>query len=380
MTTYRAAGAKKSLALCTTLLPLVAATLPGCMAEEHSDEDLASAAHLEPASTRYLLADRPRCGSHRVGPGLDAACAAESTTVDAGPIADVYGARIEPGRTYDVRLQPVGDHYEGTVWLTTYTGGEFNVYLGTPNIPFDIDNIEFGEITEDGPGTRAICSHWLPRLDGGCPDKFRGAYVFQPDPTIQYRLEFGPTDRQWVRVHLAQRSEAGFPGTDNYLPRRCENSDLPRTAEVCADASESTPIRAATLGGATPPTIIEGTNYGVRLPEVSGRGEGSVTFVPDDDGDYVMYLGGRAVWAAGIALAQDDMNVQLECDASLHLEHMTALTGGPCREYTRASILPGLIAGTPVRIDIGRLERQAFETRWLRMRIVKQPDAVETGP
>ena len=181
-------------------------SLPACevemFAEQFSDKECrcsqnTGTGNCSPSATGHVLADFPACTNTALQSTLADACAAgdREVPVNPGTFADAAPPRIDVGRTYGVRLKAVDGQNEATLTFVVPTTNEYVIYLGTPNVPFQIDPLA------------PSCSRYLSParvadITGGTCEKFRGAYrIPKSEAGTTVTIGMGPISPQsWVRL------------------------------------------------------------------------------------------------------------------------------------------------------------------------------------
>ncbi|TPV93022.1 MAG: hypothetical protein B7733_22945 [Myxococcales bacterium FL481] len=325
------------------------------------DRDPGLDSELEPLTARAVLSDLERCGDLRHDT-LERACdrADESASVLGAPLTATNPRRVWDARTFGVRMTDVDGAYEGVVSFRPPRDGEYVFYLGTPNVPFEI---KAG--TESVPLT---CSRYVAGLEDGC-EELRGAYVVSLHSGTNYRVEFGPSSVGWTRLHIRRRRLAGEDASDPRLD--CVSEELSGLARVCDFAADSVAINPGTLGELGTPVATD-TSYGVRMIELGGAREGSLSFTPPYTSDYVLYLNTPTL---PVAVQADDNEVAASCGAWISDELATEAIGETCDPIRAAIRFPSLSGGVEHRIELGRTDQA-----WVRAVLVPTaPDSDNDG-
>ncbi len=144
-----------------------------------------------------VLADLPACTNAGLQSTLADVCGmGGAMPVNPGTFADGASPRIEVGQAYGVRLKDFAGENEGVVAFTAPTTDAYVIYLGTPNVPFQVDT------------SAPVCSRYLSATrveaitgQAACP-KFRGVYLLpEIEAGTEVRIGLGPiTPQRWVRL------------------------------------------------------------------------------------------------------------------------------------------------------------------------------------
>jgi len=245
-----------------TRLALVAVVLVGCEGSQTSDRDEA------------LTCDVGGAGA------LANACVKASAPQPffAKPLATAW--QDTPGVfpnwiAYGVHLVSVNGTYEGAISFTAPESATYEIYLGTPNVPFTLR-------ARDGTPLSAGCTSSIASTECAYLRKVRSYALTQGQDV---RIEIGPTTVSYVRLYIQSKQ---------VTPPTCVADELTEETAACTAASEgATPLTAAVLPTAgLSPDIAADTVYGVRLPATSTGGYGGqIEFRPPSDGTYELYLG-----------------------------------------------------------------------------------------
>ena len=167
--------------------------------------------------TGQVLADFHMCANADLQSTLAIACAARrrAVPIQASTFGDAGPPQIEVGRTYGVRLKDLGDFNAGTIAFTAPSTDDYVMYLGTPNVPVQSD-----EMTP-------TCSRYLSAasvakmVEKPC-DAFRGAYLLpQTDAGTNVRIRLGPISPQrWVRLLVLPKNPATHWAQSGRSPRK----------------------------------------------------------------------------------------------------------------------------------------------------------------
>jgi hypothetical protein len=177
---------------------------------------------------------------------------------------------------FGVSLVAVNGKNEGVVVFEAPHAGTYQIYLGTPNIPFRVASSTGASIAPSCVSgiTSSECTYLRKVL----------TYNFTQGQVV--RIEFGPTTAvRYVRLFIQSTIEA---------PATCGPDELDEAELACTASGEgATAINATALatGGAAPFLELDGV-YGVRLPASNTTGyAGVVAFRPPAPGTYELYLG-----------------------------------------------------------------------------------------
>ncbi len=181
---------------------------------------------------------------------------------------------VADGAAYGVRLVSLGGTNEGALSFVPLQTTSYNIYLGTPNLPFRV----YGPGGEVAPS----CSSLVTSTE--C-SKLRRVNSYPLNAGETYRLEVPATTlASYVRLYLQTRLEP---------VATCEPEELTRLDAACTDAaSGSTPVTAALPNTAGAPSLSANTVYTVTLPTVgTNTYAGTFRFTPEASGDYELLLG-----------------------------------------------------------------------------------------
>ena len=196
---------------------------------------------------------------------LLAACTAGGNVapIVAAPLASTTPPSIGLGGGVHLVAGSAGN--EGVVAFTAGATATYDIYLGTPNIPFRV-------VAPDGTEVTTTCSASLTATDCAYLRKV-SAYTLAAG--TKYRLEFGPiTTVRYVRVVIQQRVPV----------LTCSAAQLPDEANACtATTDDDVPI-----SGVGSTAVSVDTVYGLQL---NSDGSGAFVFTPSAPGDYELYLG-----------------------------------------------------------------------------------------
>jgi len=203
------------------------------------------------------------------------------------PFMSVGGVHLVAGATGN----------EGVVQFRSTNIGLYNVYLGTPNIPFRI-------VAPDGSVVAATCTSLVSASE--CR-YLRRSSTYQFENSTAYRLEFGPTTERYVRVVVLES-----------VPEQvCAADELTEQANACeATGDDDVPWPGNTLD-----KIALDTVYGVQL---SSNG-GGFRFTPATTGAYELYLGTPNLPLDISAIGEQ---VGLACTTTLDAESCPAFRRG----------------------------------------------------
>jgi len=317
------------------------------------------------ADSRLVLAELDRCGDLRFDT-LPNVCA--DGNVSTHYLADPATSRrlVFAGQPTGVELVNDGSgNFSGEVRFVSSAAGEYAIYLGTPNVEFDVTKV-------GGTPVSLTCSRYVGDFATGCT-WYKGAYVVSLESYTEYRFRFGPGTNAWTRLQVERRSEAGRIARN--VRRDCSAVELATLSGVCSDVglSTPTPINGAELGA--PGTGVSlGTAYGVHLPKVGGAFEGALSFVPPYTSDYMVYLSSPNLPIA--TYAQGGVRVEPECAEWVSDDLATSVTGSTCTPLRAGYRLPALQGGVAQRIELGR----SADTDWVRAVVVPtSPDTDGDG-
>jgi len=206
--------------------------------------------------------------------GLGNACdkSAAPTPINAGPIG-LSGPPVFPdGSAYGVHLVK-GSTNGGALNLEIGQAGTYEIYLGTPNIPFSV----IGPFAEVEP----TCTSSIASTECATLRK-----VLSYDlPRGSYEIQIGPTTAvEYVRLYIQTRIAPA---------QVCAAGQLSEETEACASTSNgSESIAAVPLPVFPAPTVALDTVYIVTLPSARTNSyAGAFEFTPPSDGDYEVYRG-----------------------------------------------------------------------------------------
>ena len=246
-------------------------------------------------------------------------------------------------RGYGIHLVEVALNNAGQVSFTAQNTGEYVAYLGTPNIPFTLE--------ENNETILPSCSVGLGSTT--CSALRRGnAYNLEAGKT--YNIKFGPIyPQRWVRLVLV----------DTTFGRQCEPEELPPLFETCTTAAgESRTLHAPPLSGNHSTKVESDIVYGITLTQETNATNhtGRLDFVPDSDGVYSLYLGTPNIPFA-IRDASTGLVVSGQCQARFSARDCTRL---------RRAYAYFLSRDTAYHLEF----RAGAKNRWVRLLVVKDVD------
>ncbi|MFZ5893498.1 MAG: hypothetical protein ACOY0T_20725 [Myxococcota bacterium] len=207
---------------------------------------------------------------------LSGACskANSEASITASALSNPNPAQIvADSSAYGVRLINVGGSYQGALRFVPLQTTSYNIYLGSPNLPFRVV----------GPGGQVVAPSCSSTLTSTECNKLRRVNTYQLVAGETYRLEVQPTTAaSWVRLFIQTRLEP---------VATCDADDLTRLSVACTDAEAgSTKITASNGGVGTPVSL--NTVYNITLPTVgTNTYAGTFSFSPAVSGDYELLLG-----------------------------------------------------------------------------------------
>lgn len=158
----------------------------------------------------------------------------------------------------------------GQVEMDIEEPGDYDIYLGTPNIAFQLrDAIQRVDV-------EPTCTGSIASTDCQYLRKVRTYHLTKSN----YLLEIGPSALSYVRVFIQQ-----------HVPTApvCTAGELTQEEDTCALADAgSTVVAAAPVTAFSAPQLAQDTIYTVALDDT---GAGSIAFVTQDAGTYELYLG-----------------------------------------------------------------------------------------
>jgi len=226
---------------------------------------------------------------------------------------------------------------EGVVEFTSSDAGLYNVYLGTPNIPFRI-------VAPDGSVVASTCTTLVSSSECAY---LRRASTYPFAANTAYRLEFGPTTERYVRVVVLA-----------HVPEQvCSAGDLSEQANACQATGEDDvpwPDHSAV-------SISLDTVYGLHLPSYGGY----FSFTPSTTGEYELYLGTPNL-PVGISAANE--HVRLSCT--------TTLDADACPAFRRVDRMT-LVAGHDYTFGFGETLAAHYQRFTLRL---ASPTTIHLAP
>jgi len=233
----------------------------------------------------------------------------------ANPLSITSGAEVTAGQTaYGVHLVANGSANEAVLGFEPLLSGTYDIYLGTPNIPFAVlDNSQRAPVPET-----PTCSSTIAATE--C-SSLRKVGSYQLRGNASYTLRFGPTNLSYVRLYIQQRVDA---------PATCSAGGLTAESAACtATAGGDLRFTALPPGSESTAPIALDTVYGVHLvgasPVFDGAYAGVFDFTPASDGDYELYLGTPNV---PLAISGDGAVVVGDCTRTIAASECSALRRG----------------------------------------------------
>jgi hypothetical protein len=144
----------------------------------------------------HRLADFARCGDAQVQRGLEEACLA----VTSAPTILGSGAELPPSVVAVLELVGSDEARGARARFTPESTGAYEIYLGTPNIPF--------AASAQNEQVFPSCARYLEpslseRLSGRECGDLRGLYRLELRGGVTYTLSLGPlSPERWVRVFV----------------------------------------------------------------------------------------------------------------------------------------------------------------------------------
>jgi hypothetical protein len=202
--------------------------------------------------------------------------------VRANPLASPNVSLVRANDTaFGVSLVAVNGANEGVIHFEARETGTYQIYIGTPNIPFRVE-------TTAGALIAPTCVSSISSSECTYLRKV-SSYEFTQGQVV--RIEFGPTTAvRYVRLFIQATIEP---------PRTCGPEELDEAALACTasgDGATATNATALATSFESPPVMLELDGvYGVRLPAATGTNTtayaGVVAFRPPAAGIYELYLG-----------------------------------------------------------------------------------------
>jgi hypothetical protein len=174
-----------------------------------------------------------------------------------------------------VNLALVNGAYRATIPFNPKRRGTYQIYLGTPDMPFALT-------AQDGT---VITPNCVSSIAASECQYLRKVRTYTLEQNQQLNIVIGPTTTyRYVRLYVQ---------TQIKTPPTCGVNELAAEGIACfsADNNASTAVNAVSFSSGLAPVLTSNVVYGIRIPKWGTQYAGQVVFKVPDDGVYELYLG-----------------------------------------------------------------------------------------